>query len=322
MKTWMRCVFLMGCLLSAVGLAQQKPAEAPQAEEPMYEETPWPEKYDPRTLQPIRLFMTREEVLALWGEPKSYFYEDSDIKTRVITRRYFPPEEYQEAAKWISRRKVSRLNEMKSLGKVANAFRIRAMEVLKRRSPLDEVYYRETPHSRYEMIVEYMRDSADGSDSGPKRVAEVSFHPDTLRPVAETLDDLPETWSVCELGCEMFGTVRAFGIVMYPWQMTSQQREVAHQLARALEPLANPYREDWRPLLILGMNWSGRKEELDLGVHDVDWHSRTIRFVQMSLSENRFGVVSGSRSDPPKALHIGRFQVDVEGKRPSVEATQ
>ncbi len=110
----------------------------PQNEKSVAEPIPWPEKYDPRTLKPIRLFMTREEVRELWGQPERYLYGDRDFGSKRGTRDYFLPEEYDEG--------------------------------MKRYGSLMDAYFRKTATNRYQIRIGFKLDQSGNSNQPEMRV--------------------------------------------------------------------------------------------------------------------------------------------------------
>ena len=123
-------------LVAAAAAEPQAIAPVPAAEKEKpkgkifdVEKIQWPEKYDPRTLKPIRLFMTREEVREMWGEPAKFIYGYSDFEKKQKIRKYFSAEEYEEG--------------------------------LRRYGSLNDVYYRETSKIRFEIVIEYKNAKID-----------------------------------------------------------------------------------------------------------------------------------------------------------------
>ncbi len=242
MKTWMRRVFFMGCLLPVMGLAQQKPAEAPPAEKsaksasaerkPAEDQKPrvqmepisWPDKYDPRTLQPVRLFMTREEVHETWGEPEKYLSTIIKFEPFKVTKKYVSREEYAAAVG-------------------APGF-------------FQDIYYRKLGSLPFEIRITYGKDGRQDPQHPEMKVFAIHYHMPQPAPAFRLLQELPEVAELCRSGCGLYGDISSDKkphIVVFPPMRTLRQRIEASQMARLWMP--EEYKKqgqlDWTPIIRL-----------------------------------------------------------------------
>ncbi len=133
----------------------------------------WPKNYDSQTRKPIRLFMTREEVREMWGEPERHLSIRLDPESRQGGREYFSPQEYEAA--------------------------------LQRYGPLEDVYYRKTKKSRYEILVTYREVPREAQTQPELRVSRLTFMPAEKLSVDAIQLDLPETKDLCGAVCKSDG---------------------------------------------------------------------------------------------------------------------
>ena len=225
-------------------------------------EKPWYEQdvnYDPRTLQPIGLFMTREEVRELWGEPDRYFYGHIDFKPLRVTRKYFSREEYDEA--------------------------------VKQYGALQDVYYRKTPRDRYEIRIGYKEDPIANPDQSDKKVYEVVFYPAAAHPIDFTLKDLVEVMGLCQAECGMQAHEVSVSVEVYPNFPTADQRNQTARMARIWAPDSYRIRgekADWLPVvnLVLQMEQS----DLDSTIQEVEWMRRPVSTVVLGFSTPRWDL--------------------------------
>ena len=235
MRTWILRVFLMGCLLPAEGFAQQKPVEAPPADElvrsasaeqkPAEDQEPniqlepitWPEKYDPRTLKPIRLFMTREEVHETWGEPEKYVRGKVERKPLRVTKKYVSREEYAAGT-----------------------------------DVHGEVYYRKVGSLPFEVQITYRWDMRD-PEHLEMRPLDVQYRMSKPVPAFRLLQELPEAAELCRSGCGIYGDsyTEVPQFVVYPRIRTMSQRIEASRMAGLLMLKKGGRRLAWTPVLRL-----------------------------------------------------------------------
>ena len=278
MKTWMRRMVLMVVLLPAVGLAQQKPAEAPPAAEPppaaesaksasakqkpaedqqgeksIRKPVQWPKTYDPRTLKPIRLFMTREEVLALWGEPEKYLFSIVEFEPLRVTRKYFSREEYAAA--------------------------VRAHGL-----PWD-VYYRKVGSLPFEIQITYGGDGRQDPEHPEIRIFTIDYLMPQPVPAFRLLQELPEVAELCRSGCGIYGDsyTEVPHLVVYPPIRTLGQRIEASRMARLWMPEEYKKRGQlaWTPVLKLFLQRRLLDEEQK--AEAVDWFETPIEAISFIL---------------------------------------
>ena len=173
--------FLLLFYLPVSGLGQRETSKEPEESKNVSSANQavlWPKKYDSQIRKPIRLFMTREEVREMWGEPERHLRTGLDGESRQGEREYFSPPEYEAA--------------------------------LQRYGPLQDVYYRKTKKTRYEILVTYRevprkvpREAPGEVQTPPElRVSRLTFMPDEKLSVDEIQGDLPETKDLCGAVCK------------------------------------------------------------------------------------------------------------------------
>ena len=214
---------------------------------------PWPEKYDPRTLKPIRLFMTREEVRKMWGEPAKFSFSKIDREKMAIRTEYFSREEHDEAV-----RKYGLLND---------------------------IYFRKIAPNQFAVRVVYKKVGRQDSENSGIRVSEVIFNLAKPVPIFDFLNVLPEVTELCGLGCGVYGNKTGLlHIVVYPQTRTLNQRIEADQMARIWDQKYYEkwfYRLAWTPVLKLYLE--RRFPEKDQRAYEIDWIESPIDFIRIGL---------------------------------------
>ena len=185
------------------------------------EPTVWPEKYDPRTLQPIRLFMTREEVHETWGEPEKYLFSIVEFEPLRVTRKYFSREEYAAA--------------------------VRAHGL-----PWD-VYYRKVGSLPFEIQITYGGDGRQDPEHPEIRIFTIDYLMPQPVPAFRLLQELPEVAELCRSGCGIYGDsyTEVPQFVVYPPIRTMSQRIEASRMAGLLMLKKGGRRLAWTPVLRL-----------------------------------------------------------------------
>ena len=264
----------------AVAAAEkEKPKDAQSEIVPIF----WPEKYDPRTLKPIRLFMTREEVRKMWGEPATSQYQVRDRSTNRSMVKEYSPAEYAD--------------DVKRYGVQS----------------LKDIYYRKTPTNQFQVTVSYKKYPPESQNEDELRIQDVAFFPATRVPIIPTLDDIPEAADVCGTECGMYGTGhgRFFFGAIYPRYPTKGQRLKAIQMTRWKGYLTKEWLDsdwafmaeewikigDWVPAVSLALQVGSVQENLTL--QEVDWMQRRVRKVALfydTLKRN------------PEAAKLGAFE--------------
>ena len=269
--------------------AEQKPAEDQQEEKSIRKPVQWPKTYDPRTLKPIRLFMTREELHEMWGPPAKSQYSivelDPEGATKKrdsyitglgesrVTRKEYSAEEYAAAVK-------------------------RYGEVF-----LKDIYFRKTATNHYKVMVSYRRypwRDEPKAEVKMTRVKRVYFFPATEFPIIRTLSDLPEVSEVCGSHCWMNGYGRGelskwASVTVYPRDPNDRERMTPRQMARWLGWFRDAWKEDdlrksefekWAksgdrvPVLFLTVQSQTLQKNATL--QDMDWMQGKVSFITLS----------------------------------------
>ena len=206
-----------------------------------------PRQNNPRTLQPIRLGMTRQEVRAKWGEPLEcrYAYDEEEC---------FDSGEYD----WSKRKAVL---------------------------ALEDIYRRETATSAYDILVQYHWDRRRSHSHPDIRVLYVEIEPEHPVPVRPTLRDLPEALELCRSGCGMYGDIIGPTVMVYPELVTLRQRAKATLIANHWKPLSPSQQArrggDWSPALELRLEEDAGDK--DRSVQEIAWFERPIRLVILNV---------------------------------------
>ena len=170
--------------------------EKPKDDKSEVEEIQWPEKYDPRTLKPIRLFMTRKEVREMWGEPAKSFSPSFEEKD-------FPSTELYEYA--------VNINFL-----------------------LKDVYYRKAVKNSYEIQVIYGLYRSKEKPRPEVRVISVNLVVGNPVPTHPTLKDLSEASDFCRSDCGMYvweDTRHRLWVDVYPRNPNPNERKTAESIA-------------------------------------------------------------------------------------------
>ena len=266
--------------------------EKPKNEKSVVEPIPWPEKYDPRTLKPIRLFMTREEVREIWGEPAKFIYGYSNFEKKQKIRKYFSAEEYEEG--------------------------------LRRYGSLNDVYYRETAKNRYEIVIEFKNAKIDTKIEPEMRVRRVIFLPFTKRSFIEMIEDFPEALALCQHECGMHAHRLTMSVQTFPKCPKATHQAEAQQMAKLWEPRMyerEGAQADW--VSVIDVLLRVEMEDLDRNVHQIGWMQRSIRLVMLNFDYPewyRKGLEIKTKSTLKHGvLDIGSFSVVKEGQKGKVE---
>ena len=259
-------------------------------EKPLSEQTI---EYNPRSLQPIRFFMTREEVRELWGQPSRYFYGHADLERMRVKREYFSPERYDEG--------------------------------VKKYGALQDVYYRRTPINQYEIKIEYKEDRSTNPDRPVMKAYEVFFSPFTLLPAKSTLNDLVEAVELCGGGCGMRGhQLVGSRIDVYPKFPTADQRDQAARMVRIWEPDRYKTRGegvDWLPVITLFVQTE--PEDIDRSVHEVQWMRLPIESVMLNFDTPEWNLrfdIGGRTMREQRIIELGSFHPPGEAQEKESEA--
>ena len=266
---------------AAPAVAAEK--EKPQNEKSVVEPIPWPEKYDPRTLKPIRLFMTGKEVREMWGEPARYLY--GHIEKNLKIRKYISVDAYEEA--------------------------------LKRYGPLADVYYRKTPTNRYEILVDYKQTKRQGPGKLEMNVSHVAFIPATRFPVNQTLNEIAEAAVVCPASCGIIGAMTGIYVRAYPRYPTLFQQEAADLMARIWKPdlyKRSEGKRNWVSELNLWLEWSIR--DLSRDVQEIEWFQRPVKTITLTISTPQMDLElekkTSSYGESQRLLQLGSYTSSME----------
>ena len=179
---WMTISVLLAMLLGLPGLAgaQENPAEPPGED-------------NPRTLQPIGLGMTREEVRELWGPPHTMYVppvREEDFDSR---------EDYDHGVRMYGF--------------------------------LSDAYRRQTARNEYEVRVYYSYDRRKDPQRPAIRAYHVRLHPSRPVPLLRTLEDVPEAAELCRAGCEVWGEKPSPTVQVFPQHPSLSQRRLGELAA-------------------------------------------------------------------------------------------
>ena len=245
-----------------------------------------PRQNNPRTLQPIRLGMTREEVRELWGPPHTMYVppiEEEDFDSR---------EDYD-------------------YGVMAYTL-------------LSDAYRRQTARNQYEVRVYYSYDRRKDAQRPEMRAFLVRLKPSRSVPLMRTLRDVPEAAELCRSGCEMWGDKVLPEISVFPQHPSLSQRRLAELVAYKWKPMPPSERDDkhdWTPTVDLHLKkWSGYKERT---VHEIEWMDRPIDQVEITINTPRsliellegfyIGLGEVGKRLGPKFLKLGHFSPGEKG---------
>ena len=216
------------------------------------EEAQTESKENPRTLQAMKLSITRKEVRELWGVPVGCRYS-------IDREQCTAPDEYD----W---------GKLQTIGILA------------------DVYRRKTKINTYEVRVYYGLDHRKSRRHPEVRVHSVQFELEKPIEALPTLRDLVEVLDLCNRTCEMHGD-HSGGVPLvsvFPQRPTLNQRRQGDLLINVWEPMPledRDNRRDWMPTFKLYLE--EKAGDRYRKTHDVGWFTRPVTYIKFQANSPR-----------------------------------
>ena len=224
--------------LSAVGCREEEPVN-----------------YNPRTLQPIQLFMTQQDLWKQWSTPKEHLYLKVNRENYSVQAKTFPPEEYEAY--------------VKAFGLVR------------------DIYERKIAIQVYRIEIEYHKFQSEEQTDPQILVRQVTFFPNRSLSLRAFLNELPEAQQLCRSGCGIIAYKSEYfsSVTVYPKNPTVHQRTIASQVMRMREP--EYFKKlgetaDWMPVLKFDLS-QGPEDKLR-SVQEIEWMDRFFQFITLKIA--------------------------------------